>query len=178
MLKDKLNLQLFAEEQEETEEETQEETEKTFTQDDVDSIITKRLEREQKKWEKNLTEKIEKERKEAERLAKLSAEEKEKEVLEKTKKEIEKTKNNLKKRELLLDAKDVLSDKALPVNFAERLLGEDAESTMDNIKAFEEEWQKAIEKAVNDKLKGTTPKSGEKKEDEDPFLKAFRGRQY
>ena len=56
---------------------------KTFTQDEVDKMISKRLQRERK----DIKAQIEAERKEAEELAKLSEAEKQKKFLEKQVKE-------------------------------------------------------------------------------------------
>ena len=58
---------------------------KTFTQDEVDKMISKRLQRERK----DIEAKIEAERKEAEELAKLSEQEKQKKLFEKQVREFE-----------------------------------------------------------------------------------------
>lgn len=141
---------------------------KTYTQEELDKLIqseadkrvSSALETARTKWEKEYQEKLEREKKEAERLANLSAEEKEKELLEKTKRDIEERERTIKLKELKLDAIDILVEKKLPVKFADMLLKDDAESTMDNIKLFEKEWQEAIDAAVTEKLKGKSPKLG------------------
>lgn len=137
---------------------------KTYTQEELDKLLQqegdRRVTSAREKFEKEYKEKLEKEKKEAERLANLSVEEKEKELLEQTKKDIEEREKALKLKELKLDAIDILADKKLPIKFADMLLKDDAESTLDNIKIFEKEWQEAIDAAVTERLKGKTPPAG------------------
>ena len=127
---------------------------KTFTQDEVNEMISKRLQRERK----DIEAKIEAERKEAEELAKLSEAEKQKKLFEKQVKEFEETKRAFENEKLLNETTKQLASKNLPIEFAEMLKGEDAESTFENIKVFEEKFNTALEKAVNDRLKGNTPR--------------------
>ena len=134
-------------------EEVQEQV-KTFTQEEVDKIIAKRLSR----ATKDIEAKIEAERKEAEELAKLSEAEKQKKLFEKQVKEFEETKRAFENEKLLNETTKQLASKNLPIEFAEMLKGEDAESTFENIKVFEEKFNTALEKAVNDRLKGNTPR--------------------
>lgn len=125
---------------------------KTFTQEELDKIIEKRLARALKKADE--------ERQEAERLAKMSAEERTKAEFEKEKAKFEEQRKSFQKQQLELQVIKELSNKNLPTDFSKYLIGEDAETCMANIKEFEVKWQKAIEKAVNEKLKGNTPKAG------------------
>ncbi|MGY0372482.1 DUF4355 domain-containing protein [Clostridium sp. JNZ J1-5] len=126
--------------------------EKTFTQEELDKIIEKRLARALKKADE--------ERQEAERLAKMSAEERTKAEFEREKQKFDEERKQYQREKLELQVIKELSGKNLPTDFSKYLLGEDAETCMANIKTFEVEWQKAIEKAVNEKLKGNTPKAG------------------
>ena len=128
---------------------------KTFTQEEVDKIVAKRLAREKK----DIEAKIEKERQEAEELAKLSEAEKQKKLFEKQVREFEETKRAFEAEKLLNETVKQLAAKNLPVGFAEMLKAEDAETTFENIKVFEEKFNEALEKMVNERLKGTTPKA-------------------
>ena len=124
--------------------ETKEEVKKLeFTQEELDNLISKRLEREKKKAQA--------EREEAEKLAKMSEAEKQQALFEKKVKELEK---------MELEVIKQLSSKNLPTQFSKYLLNEDAETSFNNIKEFEVEWQKAIEQAVDTRLKGKTPQVG------------------
>ena len=126
---------------------------KTFTQEEVDKILAKRLARERK----DIEAKIEAERKEAEELAKLSEAEKQKKLFEKQVREFEETKKAFEAERLLNETSKQLASRNLPVEFAEILKADDAESTYENIKLFEEKFNVALERMVNDRLRGTTP---------------------
>ena len=139
---------------EQTEEQTTEQTVKTFTQEEVDKMIQKRLSRERK----DIEAKIEAERQEAERLAKLSEAERQKAMFEKQVAEFEATKRAFEQEKLLNETSKQLASKNLPIEFAEMLKADDAESTFENIKIFEAKFNEAVERLVNERLKGNTPK--------------------
>ena len=132
----------------------QEPTVKTFTQEEVDKMIQKRLSRERK----DIEAKIEAERQEAERLAKLSEAERQKAMFEKQVAEFEATKRAFEQEKLLNETSKQLASKNLPIEFAEMLKANDAESTFENIKIFEAKFNEAVERLVNERLKGNTPK--------------------
>ena len=141
---------------------------KTFTQEEVDKMISKRLQRERK----DIEAKIEKERLEAEELAKLSEADRQRKLFEKQVAEFEETKKAFENEKLLNETSKQLASKNLPIEFAEMLKGNDAESTFENIKVFEEKFNAALEVKVNERLKGNVPKvattqsnNGVKKED-------------
>ena len=136
-------------------EQVAEQTVKTFTQEEVDKIVNKRLARERK----DIEAKIEAERREAERLAKLSEAEKQQELFKKQVAEFEATKRAFESEKLLNETSKQLASKNLPIEFAEMLKAEDAESTFENIKIFEAKFNEAVEKLVNERLKGKTPKA-------------------
>lgn len=149
--------------------ETQETKTLTMTQEELDKIITKRLERERQKAE---TEKLE-----AEKLAKMSAEEKAKFELDKQKNEFEKERQKFQNERMELEITKQLSNEDLPVSFAKYLMSDNAESAMSNIKEFKTLWTNSLETEVNKRLKGTTPKSGGSANKEvDPFLKGLMGK--
>ena len=135
-------------------EQTTEPTVKTFTQEEVDKMIQKRLSRERK----DIEAKIEAERQEAERLAKLSEAERQKAMFEKQVAEFEATKKAFEQEKLLNETSKQLASKNLPIEFAEMLKSQDAESTFENIKIFEAKFNEAVERLVNERLKGNTPK--------------------
>ena len=124
---------------------------KTFTQEEVDKMITKRLQRERK----DIEAKIEAERKEAEELAKLSEAEKQKKLFEKQVKEFEETKRAFENERLLNETSKQLASKNLPIEFAEMLKGNNAEKTFENIQLFETKFNEAVEKVVTEDLEGT-----------------------
>lgn len=131
-------------------------TEKTFTQKDVDKLIQDRLAREQSKWEK----KIQDERTEAEKLAKMNADQKAKYAEEKRVAELEKREKDITTRELRATAIETLAEKNLPKELVDILNYSDAESCNKSIESVEKAFQSAVEKAVNDKLRGGNPPKG------------------
>lgn len=127
--------------------------EKTFTQEQVNQMIKKRLEKEKDKFRQQ----IEAERNEAERLAKMSASEREKEMLRIAKEEFEAEKQQFARERMLMETNKQMIQRNLPTDFAEYLLSDSAEKTLDNINQFQKTWDAAINDAVNSKLAGTSP---------------------
>lgn len=70
-------------------------------------------------------------------------------------------------------AKKTLTEENLPASFAKLLCGEDEEETVKNIALFKEEFLKAVEAALSEKLKGSTPKTAAPSNEFDPFLTGF-----
>ena len=131
---------------------------KTFTQEDFDKQLSKTLADKEAKLEKKLQEKFEKELTERERLAKLSAEEKETEVRKKRDAETAERENGITLRENRAEARDILSEKSIPAALVDFVVDVDLDKTKENINKLEEAYLKAVEAGVNDKLKGQTPK--------------------
>lgn len=120
---------------------------KMFTQEDVDKMINKRLAKEKAKQEKAL--------KEAERLSKLSEDERVKAQLEADRAAFEEERSAYLREKMLTACEKELISNKLPVEFANLLITDDADSTSDNIKAFKEKWNNALEEAVNERLKSS-----------------------
>ena len=132
--------------------ESQEQT-KTFTQDEVDNIIKGRLAKERKSWEKQLVD----QQTEAEKLASMSEKEKKQYQEQKRAKDLETREAAITRRELIAQAKEQLADKGLPITLAEILNFTDAESCNKSIETVEKAFQSAVEKAVEDRIKGGKP---------------------
>ncbi|WP_196001960.1 DUF4355 domain-containing protein [Clostridium sp. 1001271B_151109_B4] len=133
-------------------------TEKTFTQKDVDKLIQDRLAREQSKWEKR----VQDERTEAEKIAKMNAEQKAKYEEEKRNAELEKREKDITVRELRATAHEILAEKNLPKELVDILNYSDAEQCNKSIEAVEKAFQTVVERAVNEKLRGgNIPKGGQ-----------------
>ncbi|WP_343336987.1 hypothetical protein TPELB_21220 [Terrisporobacter petrolearius] len=131
---------------------------KTFTQEEVDQIIQKRLSKEKAK--------IKAEADEAARMAKMGEAERQKALFDKQvkdfeeqKKAFEEAQSALNKEKLLNETSKQLAAKNLPIDFAEQLISDTAENTLRNIDTFEQKWQVALDKALESKLKGSTPTS-------------------
>lgn len=93
---------------------------------------------------------------EAERLAKLSDAEREAEE----KKAFQTEREQFNREKLETETTKQLALKGLPTDFAKQLTGKDATETLANIAAFEKSYTAAVEKGVNDRLKGSSPKAG------------------
>ena len=163
-----LNIQLFAEKPDEEVENNKEDIEgqdghednnndqdkpKTFTQEDVDKIVQGRIAKERKSWQKEL----EDQKTEAEKLAGMTESQKKKYQEEKKLKNLDDREAAVTRRELTAKAKDTLADKGLPIEFADILNYKDAESCNSSIEVVEKVFQNAVEKAVEERIKGGKP---------------------
>lgn len=168
-----LNLQTFADDaaeetsgaeektNQDVNEDSENEGEKTFTQDEVDTIIKGRLAKERKSWEKLIQDK----QTEAEKLAGMTEKEKKSYQEKKRESELAEREAAITRRELMAQAKDSLADKGIPIELAEALTFTDAETCNKSIQVVSKAFQEAVEKAVNERLKGgATPKKASAQE--------------
>ena len=93
--------------------------------------------------------------------------------MEKTRAELEAKIAAFEREKLKYETAKTLGEKKLPVEFAEYLIAEDEEKTAARIKKFEAEYLKAVESAVNEKLKGSAPPSGNATIQQPSFMKAI-----
>lgn len=126
---------------------------KTFTQEELDKIVQGRIAKERKSWEKQL----EDQKTEAQKLETMSDKEKKKYQEEKRIKELDDREAAITRRELTAQAKVQLADKGIPTELAEILNLTDAESCKKSIETVEKTFQTAVEKAVEEKIKGNAP---------------------
>ena len=133
-------------------------------QSETDKRVTQALQTAKAKWESEFSTKLESEKAEAARLAKLTADQREKELFEKQKQEFESQQKAFQREKLLNATMLELQKESLPVNFADYIVADTVEQIAENIKTFKSAWQDALQKAVDDRLKGNTPKSGSKAE--------------
>ena len=128
-------------------------TEKTYTRAEVEQI--KKAERE------ILLKEMEAKRTEAEKLAKMDAEEKHKYELEKAMKEKEEALSKLNAYELKEEAIKIASGKELPISLLSVIdyTKENAESIKTKIDEIEVVYKQAIQNGINDRMKEKTPKT-------------------
>ena len=186
----KLNIQYFADEGanegnvetpiEQTETQAVE-TKATFTdllkdpeyQRDFDKLVSKSLETAKGKWEEEYQAKVS----EAEKLAKMNAEQKLKYELEKSNKERDEFKAQLEAGNLYKTATDIANDKGLPIGYLGLIdfSKENAETITKKIDSLVDLRNKDLEGYLNSKLQQPTPQ--EKKESSqvlDPFIEGFK----
>ncbi|MGX0001660.1 DUF4355 domain-containing protein [Staphylococcus cohnii] len=127
--------------------------EKTFTQDEVNQIIEKRIAREQKKADEKA--------KEAEKLAKMNKDQKAEYEREKMQKELDAYKAKEARYEMKQTAKDMLKEKDIGADddLLEIVTADTADQTSENVKAFTDVLNKMVKEQVQAKLYQGTPKN-------------------
>ena len=94
---------------------------------------------------------------EAEKLAKMTKDEQKTYMQNKRDKELSDREAAVTRSELMAEAKNSLSDEGLPVELAEVLSYTDADACKKSMETVKKAFQTAVEKAVDEKLKGGKP---------------------
>lgn len=131
-----------------------------FSQEELNEIISKRLSKERGKWEKDFKKQLEEEKKEAERLANLNAEQRKEEEYKKKLKEVEDKAKELRLQEEKIEAAKILTERGLASDFVHFLIGEDSQTTLDNINNFEKMYKEALKAEIGKRLPSGTPNVG------------------
>ncbi len=128
-----------------------------YYQSEFDKKVAKALETARTKWEKEAEEK----RTEAEKLAKMNAEEKHKYELDKLAKERDEAISRLNAYELKEQAIKIANEKELPISLLSVIdyTKEDAESIKTKIDEIEVVYKQAIQSGINDRMREKTPKT-------------------
>lgn len=132
----------------------------TFSQEEVNEIISKRLKKEQAKWERDFKTKLEQEKKEAERLANLNAEQRKEEEYQKKLKDVMEREKALRLQEERVEAVQILNQRGLSPDFVDFLMADDSQTTLDNINNFEKVFKEALKAEISKRLPNGTPSSG------------------
>lgn len=119
----------------------------------VQKAINTALANAQEKWKALTDDKLS----EAEKLSRMTKEEKQDYMQKKHEKELAEREAAITRRELAAEAKNSLAEKKLPVELADVLNYADADTCKASIEAVERAFQKAVETAVEEKLKGGNP---------------------
>lgn len=107
----------------------------------------------QQKWQALTDDKLS----EAEKLAKMTKEEKAQYMQKKKEKELTDREAAITRKELMAEAKNTLASDGLPQELAEVLDYSDADTCKKSMEKVKEVFQKAVETAVEEKLKGGKP---------------------
>lgn len=138
----------------------------------VNTAVTKA----QQKWQALADENLS----EAEKLAKMTKEEKAQYMQKKKEKELSDREAAITRKELIAEAKNTLAEKKLPAGLAEVLNYTDADACNQSIAAVEKAFQSAVEASVQERLKGgkppKTPPSGGNNDLETQIAEAMKRR--
>jgi len=130
------------------------EDQKTFSQEDIDKAIAKRVGEEKAKNEKAIAEAVNTALTEYDRKAKLTAEEKDKEDRAAREAESAERERSITLRERRADARETLAKKNIPTEFVDLIVDVDEGKTNANIDLLERLFNKGVEAGVASKLKG------------------------
>lgn len=152
--------------------------EKTYTESEFQAEIQKRVDEALKSartgWDKEVEERLKSEREDAAKLASMSAEERARTEMERKQKAFDEERRQYLCEKMEFEAARELAKNKLPLSFAKLLSAEDMDNTISNINVFKQEFMKAVEDALNERLKGGTPKiGGGVSKNSDPFLAGF-----
>ena len=172
----KMNLQLFGENEPQnpqtdtqTEPQTEPQQERMFTQAEMDAAIANRLSRYKRDEDKRIEEAKQAARSEAEKLAKMNAEQRaehDRQEAERAAKareeEITRREAELTRRELKATAMDELAKRKLPGGLLDILNYSDADACSASIATVEKAWRECVQQGVNKRLaqSGVSLKTG------------------
>lgn len=131
--------------------------EKKYTDKDVDAIVNKRF----AKWKTEQEQAVKSAKEEAEKLAKMNAEQKQNYEIEKLQKENEKLKQEAAKVELSRSATGILAEKGIEAtqDLLDFVVGNDADDTNAKIDKLVKIVESQLKKAEIARATGTTPKT-------------------
>lgn len=131
--------------------------EKKYTDKDVDAIVNKRF----AKWKTEQEQAVKSAKEEAEKLAKMNAEQKQNYEIEKLQKENEKLKQEAAKVELSRSATGILAEKGIEAtqDVLDFVVGNDADDTNAKIDKLVKIVEYQLKKAEIARATGTTPKT-------------------
>ena len=115
----------------------------------IDTAVTNA----QEKWQALTDDKLS----EAEKLAKMTKEEKAQNMQQKKEKELSEREAAITRKELMAEARNTLACDGLPQELAEVLNYTDADACKKSMETVKTAFQKAVEAAVEEKLKGGKP---------------------
>lgn len=141
---------------------------KTYTQEEVDKLlqseadkrVSEALQTAKNKWKKEYDDELEKKKQEAEEYAEMTAKERFQHDKKKLEDELAEYKRKDTLNEMTKTARNVLAESNITISddMLSILITEEAESTKANVDNFISLFKQEVDKAVTDKLKGSTPK--------------------
>ena len=132
-------------------------TPETFTQDQVNEIVSKRIAEVNAKADKKLKDEVSRAIAETERQSKLSQSEREKELKEKQEAQLADRERAVSLRERRADAKEELAKRNIDIGLVDFVVDVDEEKTADNIDRLTQAFNNAVSSAVKARLAGSAP---------------------
>lgn len=128
---------------------------KKYTDADVDRIVEEKF----KKWTKQQERKID----EAKKLAEMNAQQRAEYERDEALKELEELRTAKSIAEMSKTARSMLNEHSINIddNLLSVLVTKEAEETQTKVNSFISMFEKAVDAAVNERLKGKTPRKGE-----------------
>lgn len=135
---------------------------RTYTQEDVDRIVSQRLSRYQRDEAQRIEQAKQQARTEAEQLAKMTEEQRAQHAREAAEHDAEQREQKLKqreadiqRRELRVEALDSLASRGLPKELLDMLDYSSAEACDASIKAIDKVWKAAVQGGIDERLKAS-----------------------
>lgn len=150
-------------------------TPKMYSEAELQAEADRRVSEALRTQKEKYAQELEQEKAEAAKRAKMTAEERAKTEFEDAQRKFAEEKASYDRERLEFDCTKQLASANLPVEFASMLTGADSEATKANIESFAAAFNKAVENAVNSRMKSDPPKVGGVP-NTDPFLAGFNSK--
>lgn len=135
--------------------ETNTEVNKTYTEDEVNSLVDSRISKAYEKWSKQQAKAVA----EAEKLSKMSEEERQKATIEKLQQDLENKEKAINIRENKIVCMSEMEKRNIPTVLIDFIITDDADTMLENLTTFEKTLKKLINDEVSKKISGNTPKN-------------------
>ena len=140
---------------------------RSFTQEDIDSIVTQRLARAQRDADQQIARARSEGRAEAERLARMTEAERrehDERAVRERERELSSREAELVRRELRAEAVDMLALRGLPRELEQLLNYTDADACAQSVDALEKAFRSAVQKGVDERInrgRGSLPRGSD-----------------
>lgn len=132
-------------------------TPKTFTQEQLDDILQKRLDKQEQKFQKDLDKKLEDTKKEWESSKNLTEQEKKEQDLAKKEQDNITREENITRRERRAEALEQFGEMGLPKELVDYVVDLDEEKQSEKIDNFKKNWDAALKKELEKDNEGDAP---------------------
>ena len=126
-------------------------------QSEFDRRVSRALETARNKWAQETKQKVERAREEAERLARMSGEERMAHDFAQREAALTEREQKIVRRELRAEAARMLSERALPMELMDALNYESAEQVNLSMDAAEKAFKQAVQSGIEERMRGDAP---------------------